>query len=198
MRHEQLSVSVLYQGGDKNNDGVIVTNKDGNGYVTRGYGLTVPADGKSGYIKGCLFIDTDKVGSAVYINDGTVASCDFNLIGTLAPGSVTGALLAPGVGYFTVAIATNGTTPVNVFGAGGAPCNLTVTSVMVISKDTTAGNIVLKQAANTVATIAKGTAAGAVLGATSLANAAYTAADVCTVESSSAGDAKVIITFTVA
>lgn len=118
--------------------------------------------------------------------------------GKLAAGAVTGAKLSTGKGYFTVAIDTNSTTPVNVFGAGGAPVALTVKSVKVISKDTTAGNIVLKQAANTVATIAKGTAAGAVIGATSLANTSYAAADVCTVESSSAGEATVEIVFEVA
>lgn len=112
--------------------------------------------------------------------------------------AVTGAKLAPKKGYFQVAVSTNGTTPVNVFGAGGAPCALTVTSVVSIAKDTTAGNIILKQAANTVSTIAKGVTAGALVGATSLANATYAAADVCTVESSSAGNSFVLITFEVA
>ena len=118
--------------------------------------------------------------------------------GKIANGAVTGAKLSAGKGYFTVAVDTNSTTPVNVFGAGGAPVALTVKSVKVISKDTTAGDIILKQAANTVATIAKGTDAGAVIGAVSLANTSYTAADVCTVESSSAGEATVEIVFEVA
>jgi hypothetical protein len=115
----------------------------------------------------------------------------------IGAGKVTGAMLKPAKGYFTVAVATNGTTPVNVFGSGGAPCALTVTSVLSIAKDTTAGNIILKQAANTVATIAKGTVAGVPVGAATVANATYAAADVCTVESSSGGNSFVQITFEV-
>jgi len=82
----------------------------------------------------------------------------------IATKAVTGAKLSVGKGYFTVAVLTDGTTPVNVFGVGGAPVALTVTSVKTISQDTTAGNIILKQAAATVATIAKGTVAGALVG----------------------------------
>lgn len=99
-------------------------------------------------------------------------------------------------GFFTVAKDTNSTTPVNVFGASGAPFALIVTGVYLVSKDTTAGNITLKQAANTVATIAKGTTSGAMVGAVSLANTTYALGDVCTVVSSSAGNATVFITFT--
>jgi len=121
-----------------------------------------------------------------------------SITGAGVTGPFTGSLLTTGKNYCAVAVSTNGTSPVNVFGAGGAPCALTVTSVVSISKDTTAGNIILKQAANTVATIAKGTTSGALVGAASLANTVYAASDVCTVESSSAGNSYVLITFTVA
>jgi len=45
------------------------------------YGNTVPTDGSSGYGIGCLFLHTDgDDGSALYVNEDTTASCDFNLI----------------------------------------------------------------------------------------------------------------------
>lgn len=128
--------------------------------------------------------------NSAQITDGTITNADL-------AGSITGAKLTAGKAYFTVAADTNGTTPVNVFGSGGAPTALTVTGVFVVAQDTTAGNILLKQAANTVVTIAKGTTSGGVVGGTTLANTAYAASDVCTVESSSAGNARVFITFTV-
>lgn len=42
-------------------------------------GLSVPADGVSGYSTGCLFLKLNGAsGSTVYVNDGTMASADFN------------------------------------------------------------------------------------------------------------------------
>jgi hypothetical protein len=39
----------------------------------------VPADTTAGYAKGCLFIQTDGGASTtLYVNEGTVASADFN------------------------------------------------------------------------------------------------------------------------
>lgn len=130
--------------------------------------------------------------NSAQLTDGTIVNAD------IADSTIAGAKLTAGKGYFTVTTSTNGTTAVNVFGAGGAPTALTLTGAYVVSKDTTAGNITVKQAANTVCTIAKGTAASALVGATILANTAYAASDVCTVESSAAaGNAFVMLTFTV-
>lgn len=45
------------------------------------WGTTVPADAATGYAPGCLFIHTDGGdGTALYVNEGTVASADFNAI----------------------------------------------------------------------------------------------------------------------
>ena len=45
------------------------------------HGITLPTDGDSGYAIGCLFLHTDGTdGSALYVNEGTSASADFNLI----------------------------------------------------------------------------------------------------------------------
>ena len=42
-------------------------------------GDDVPADGTAGYQTGCLFQHTDGgVGTSLYVNEGSVTSCDFN------------------------------------------------------------------------------------------------------------------------
>lgn len=94
-------------------------------------------------------------------------------------------------------ISTNGTTAVSVFGTSGLPYAITITGVYLISKDTTAGNITVENpAATVVCTIAKGTAAGAVVGAVTLANTAVVAGTNLVVDSSSTGNAQVFITYT--
>lgn len=46
-------------------------------------GATVPTDATAGYGVGCIFIHTDGgAGDAIYINDGTASSCDFNAVPT--------------------------------------------------------------------------------------------------------------------
>ena len=54
---------------------------DGDGNILHAAGLTVPGD-VAGYAKGCLFIDKNVVDgtSGLYVNVGTVASADFELI----------------------------------------------------------------------------------------------------------------------
>lgn len=95
-------------------------------------------------------------------------------------------------------VSTNGTTAVNVFGSKGAPYNITITGFVVGAKDTTAGNIALKQGSTTIASVAKGTTTGALtVEEAALASASITAGTVVTVESSSAGNALCIITYTV-
>lgn len=98
--------------------------------------------------------------------------------------------------YFCVATNTNGTSPANVFGPGGAPFNATLTGMFVISLDTTAANISAYNSSKTVATIVKGTTAGLMTGATSLSNVTYVRGSTMTVASSSAGNSTVFLTFT--
>jgi len=44
-------------------------------------GETVPTDGVAGYVTGCLFIKTNGGdGTSIYVNEGTIASCDFNAL----------------------------------------------------------------------------------------------------------------------
>ena len=58
-------------------------------------GTTVPADGTAGYAVGCFFKDRDgTAGSQLYINEGTLASCSFKAIQSVASVSSTREVLA--------------------------------------------------------------------------------------------------------
>jgi len=47
------------------------------------WGTTVPTDTTSGYAIGCIFVHTDGgAGTALYVNEGSATSCDFNPIVT--------------------------------------------------------------------------------------------------------------------
>ena len=109
--------------------------------------------------------------------------------------TVTGAISAAGIDQLAT-VETSGTTAVSVFGASGLPYAVTITGVFLVSLDTTAGNITVENPASTiVCTIAKGTAAGALVGATTLANTSVAAGTNLVVDSSTAGNARVYITF---
>jgi hypothetical protein len=101
-------------------------------------GATVPTDGTDGYQTGCIFQHTDgSAEGALYVNEGSVTSCDFNAIvpagsaelsdlsdvGTLAytAGKV---LVADGDSYEEVAISNHAT-----LAASGALTLATVTKV---------------------------------------------------------------------
>lgn len=98
---------------------------------------------------------------------------------------------------FVAVAKTTGTTPVNLFGTGGVPANLTITGVFVGAQDTTAGNITVVTAGGTVATVAKGTTIAAMTSVSSaLANTKAAAGSALTVASSSAGNALVYVFYT--
>lgn len=64
------------------------------------HGTTVPSDGATGYVTGCLFQKTDGgVGTAIYLNEGSATSADFNAYTT------TSALLAAVAGTVTASLA---------------------------------------------------------------------------------------------
>jgi hypothetical protein len=49
--------------------------------ILQAYGNTVPVDTTAGYAIGCLFHHTDGGdATALYVNEGTATSCDFNAI----------------------------------------------------------------------------------------------------------------------
>ena len=108
--------------------------------------------------------------------------------------AVTGAKLVTVFGLASIARQTNGTTPVNVFGPT-VPFSGTIDGIFVCSNDTTAGNITISNNGNVVATVAKGTSAGVLTGATSLANTSMVAGTPFTIVSDSAGNVTCYITF---
>ena len=54
---------------------------DDRGHAVLASGNTVPADGASGYAKGCLFRDVNAAaGSILFCNEGDETSCDFDAV----------------------------------------------------------------------------------------------------------------------
>ncbi len=138
--------------------------------------------GAGKYMIGALV--QNAVDGLVYRNVGTVAVPVFTTAGGGGVGTVSQVLKV-----------TNGTTPVAVFGTPSGVAG-TILSITVQALDTTAGNIIVKDTAGTVATIAKGTVIGVITPAGAIANAAFTAAGILTIESSTAGNAIVTINYT--
>lgn len=70
--------------------------KDDDDMILFATGLVVPTDAGAGFAKGCIFIDTNLgAGSqGVYINVGTITSCNFDVLGTISAGSVATASIA--------------------------------------------------------------------------------------------------------
>lgn len=156
--------------------------------------------------------------SALYVkqSDGTfvpVIDTSGNIVTTVTPGDIplarsqilvgnsSGVATAVTAGNFAIAVKTNGTTPVNLFGTTNGFAG-TITSVSAISQDGTAGTITVATslisggAATKIAdSIVKG-AIGATTG-TIMTATAFTSAGTTTVVSSSGGNAIVTAIFTV-
>lgn len=101
-------------------------------------------------------------------------------------------------GETSVARPTNGATPVGALTGTTTSTRalfpLRIHGILVVSVDTVAGNITIKNGASTVATVAKGTVAGVVTGAATAANTDVQSNAVFTIESDG-GNAIVIINF---
>jgi hypothetical protein len=55
--------------------------EDGRNNAVFVIGATVPTDATPGFVTGCLFVHTDGGdGTALYVNEGTSSSCDFNAL----------------------------------------------------------------------------------------------------------------------
>jgi hypothetical protein len=92
---------------------------------------------------------------------------------------------------FVIAVLTNGTTAVNVFDAGGAPVNMTITGFLIVPLATAANTLTLAAGANTIDT-AVGATAGVPVGDIAAPVAAYknvVAGTALTVVGSSANNA---------
>jgi hypothetical protein len=64
--------------------------KTADGYLLA-YGTTVPSDAATGYAPGAIFIHTDgNDNDSLYVNDGTEASADFNVLASNIPTNLAG------------------------------------------------------------------------------------------------------------
>jgi len=112
--------------------GTIATGFDRNTAIAEGD--TVPTDGAAGYAPGSLFLKrAGTSGAALYINEGTATSCDFN---PLKPqGTGAGAVVGVGSGYKVARgeIALDGSNPTPV-----ATGLTTIVSAIAVLKRTTA------------------------------------------------------------
>ena len=67
---------------------IFLTDEEGFASLVRG--TVVPTDATAGFSKGCLFVHSDgALGAVLYLNEGTNASCDFNVVESGAYG-ITG------------------------------------------------------------------------------------------------------------
>jgi predicted RecA/RadA family phage recombinase len=124
------------------------------------------------------------------VGSGSTASIQVLITGGAAVGLAD-------AGVHTLIAETNGQTAVTILGATLAQ-SIKILGAFLISKDTTAGNITLAfTSAGSVVVIAKGTAAGVLVGGVSLTNTVGAAGDTLSVVSSSAGDAHVFIVYQV-
>ena len=118
-RHEQLTVGELFWCGIYQKVGthsVYILARNAAGYVMVCAGSAVPHDADAGFATGCIFIKTDA--GTIYLNAGTAASANFDLLGTaigaggisdaeLAANSVIAAKIAAGsVGQSKMAVLT--------------------------------------------------------------------------------------------
>jgi hypothetical protein len=134
-------------------------------------------------------IADDSIDSEHYV-DGSIDTAH------IADAQITGAKTSLTKHYPTIVADTSGTDPVTVV---TAPVAMTIKSVTAIAQDTNAGNMVLKNGTDTVATFAKSTTAGLMTGEEgALTNAAVSAAAAVTIESSTTnGDGRVHVLFEV-
>ncbi len=87
--------------------GILLKDLAGNGILA--VGTTVPAS-KSGYAKGCIFMDQDAAGGLqLWVNEGTVTSCTFVAIASASSG--TFATLVATAATLTAATITTATIP---------------------------------------------------------------------------------------
>lgn len=139
-------------------------------------------------IDGTLIAD-DSVDSEHYV-DGSIDTAH------IADAQITGAKTTLTKFYPAIVADTSGTDPVTVV---TAPVAMTIKSVTAIAQDANAGNMVLKNGTDTVATFAKSTTTGLITGEEgALTNASVSASTAVTIESSTTnGDGRVHVLFEV-
>ncbi len=91
---------------DGNLEDVALTDRNGDIFLSKG--LTFPSDGKAGYAKGAMFMDTDASATSVmYLNEGSNTSTNFNVINPAATSATKLNDIGDSDGNGTVAMAGN-------------------------------------------------------------------------------------------
>lgn len=168
-----------------------VENSYPNALMTRGWCTGIPTDTTaSRYAPGSTLVRTDApAGSAqVYYNAGTIAVPAW--IGTFLANNI--------VGYNIVAVITNGTTAVNLFGTTN-PFAGTITGVYINALTATNGSVTLAVNNGGVVTnaaiIDHGTTNGAMVGTGTFAATAFTFGGTATVVTTTTANAIVYATY---
>lgn len=156
----------------------------------------------SGYCNGFPDITTNTYSHGcelIQLDSGTTTAAKWVNIGSAASPSWSRVSLPTVTSYQVAEVTLNGLAPVNVFGASGAPCTITLTGVYCSNYGATAAVIGVDNAANTAAFIAKlvNAGTGVMIGATSILSGSYIKGAVCQAYSSVAGDkSPVFLVFT--
>jgi len=99
-------------------DNKALSDVDGNTVFAKG--TTVPTDAVAGYVTGCYFLKTDGAGgTAVYVNEGSATSCNFNAVQTAGAQQIVSYSGQTGTSY--TLLATD-----NVIEATGSANTLTI------------------------------------------------------------------------
>ena len=141
----------------------------------------------SGYAIGCYLTATDT--GIIYINTGSASSCSFAILDSLR---------SAGIMYGSVVATTTGTNVnTNVFGANGAPANMTITSVTALAQDAIGSTVYLANGTTTLATIISVSTAGSVLASITTSGVSVVSGSALTVSSAGPGNSSMLITFTI-
>ena len=157
---------VRIDGNDVTIDGadIEIILEDGEEKILMARGTTVPS-ADAGFAKGCIFIKTDAGNGvkALYENQGTVSSCDFNKIGDItsaeiADGAITKAKLALGISpvLYTDRLVSNAeikalrATPIELVPATEAGAGFAIVPIAIMAS-LNAGTEVLTESADNLA-----------------------------------------------
>jgi len=118
-------------------------------------GATVPTDATYGYQPGCIFQHTDGgAGTVLYVNEGTLASCDFNAVAALtaAQEALLGATAGTATASKAVVLDTHGAvdavkTAALSIGASGSEVAVTATPAELNNLDLSAKTETVAEAA---------------------------------------------------
>lgn len=167
---------------------VVISDSVNSNHILFGYCNGTPGTTADTYAHGCILNQRDSgTGTkAIWQNTGSTTSPSWARVDSAIGGT----------NYNALSVNSNGTATVNVFGAAGAPTNLTITSVGVVTLDTTAATYTVSQAGvGGIFQVAKSATLGLPVYATQT-GVGVTAGTAVTLASSTTGNAIGLFVFT--